>query len=405
LDKNRLLYVKNADTAVVPASNMKLITASATLGILGNGYVYRTRLFKKDNTLYLKGSGDPSFTTERLRRLLRESKEEIGETPVDAVITDESRFMGPHLGYGWEWDDEGESYAAPVSAMTCDANIATVAVTPGAQAGSPTTVSIANLPLAINNSSVTVAGSESSVSITRPHGQSTITVRGNLSLTAKPITATVSVDDPARITAHRMALLCAEEGIPLAQSVRIETGVTPADAEPLNDSVSAPLSELVKPFLKQSDNLYGECFLRTLTTPGSAEAGGKAVETYLRTRKVSTDGLNIADGSGLSRHNTVTARLLVQLLSAEVRNVALRDALPIGGVDGTLRNRFKGARVLNNVRAKTGTLSGASSLSGYVTTASGERLVFAILMNHYDRKAGASVARVAQDALVEAIAE
>ena len=117
-------------------------------------------------------------------------------------------------------------------------------------------------------------------------------------------------------------------------------------------------------------------------------------------------GLNIADGSGLSLQNTVTARLIGAMLAyADARmprdqRDAFWDGLPIGGVDGTIRGRFRDSASKGRVRAKTGTLFGASSLSGYVTARSGERLVFSILMNH---AGSAAEARRAQDAIVAAL--
>ena len=94
----------------------------------------------------------------------------------------------------------------------------------------------------------------------------------------------------------------------------------------------------------------------------------------------------LTDGSGLSRNDMITAEATLQLLTYMNRHryaTVFRDALPIAGVDGTLRNRFKGTAAQNNLRAKTGSLSSAASLSGYVTTAAGEHLVFSIMVNNF----------------------
>jgi D-alanyl-D-alanine carboxypeptidase/D-alanyl-D-alanine-endopeptidase (penicillin-binding protein 4) len=121
---------------------------------------------------------------------------------------------------------------------------------------------------------------------------------------------------------------------------------------------------------------------------------------------VDDSGLYVADGSGLSRMNNVTPRLLADVLTRvatrfpDDQRKLFEAALPEGGTDGTLRSRFKNTFAQGRVHAKTGTLGGASSLSGYVVTKAGERLVFSILMNNYDRRGGASKARAAQDAVV-----
>jgi D-alanyl-D-alanine carboxypeptidase/D-alanyl-D-alanine-endopeptidase (penicillin-binding protein 4) len=150
--------------------------------------------------------------------------------------------------------------------------------------------------------------------------------------------------------------------------------------------------------LKASQNLYTELILRTLgkvaTVPeaeaaprrSSESAGVEVVKAFLKEAGVDGAALLLADGSGLSRDDMITAEATVQLLvymSKHAHAAAFREALPIAGVDGTLRNRMRGTVAENNLRAKTGSLSSAASLSGYVTTAAGERMVFSILVNNY----------------------
>jgi D-alanyl-D-alanine carboxypeptidase/D-alanyl-D-alanine-endopeptidase (penicillin-binding protein 4) len=161
---------------------------------------------------------------------------------------------------------------------------------------------------------------------------------------------------------------------------------------------SPPLSLIAAQTLKPSQNLYTELILRTLgrvvpTPPGlpianrtSEEAGLEIVKTFLKEAGVNTSGLALTDGSGLSRNDMITAEASVQLLTYMSRHryaVVFREALPIAGVDGTLRNRMKGTPAENNVRAKTGSLSSAASLSGFLTTAAGENLAFSIMVNNY----------------------
>lgn len=154
--------------------------------------------------------------------------------------------------------------------------------------------------------------------------------------------------------------------------------------------------------LKPSQNLYTELILRTLgrvsappatadnTNRTSEAAGLEVVKTFLREAGISPPTLVQSDGSGLSWHDMVTADSTVQLLTYMHRHryaSVFRDALPIAGVDGTLKNRFKGTLAENNLRAKTGTLSSASSLSGYVRDAAGEELAFSIMVNNYPEDA------------------
>jgi D-alanyl-D-alanine carboxypeptidase/D-alanyl-D-alanine-endopeptidase (penicillin-binding protein 4) len=161
---------------------------------------------------------------------------------------------------------------------------------------------------------------------------------------------------------------------------------------------SLPLSLVAAQTLKPSQNLYTELILRTLgkvlapaSTPSntihtSEDAGLEVVRAFLKEAGVNPTGLALTDGSGLSRNDMITAEASVQLLTymnGHRYASAFREALPIAGVDGTLRNRFRGTVAENNVRAKTGSLSSAASLGGYLTTAAGENLVFSIMVNNY----------------------
>ena len=161
---------------------------------------------------------------------------------------------------------------------------------------------------------------------------------------------------------------------------------------------SPPFSVIAAQTLKPSQNLYTELILRTLgkVTPPPAttsilgktseELGLEAVKTFLKTVGIRPEALSLDDGSGLSRNDMITADASVQLLTFMSKHryaTVFRDALPIAGVDGTLRNRMKGTPAENNVRAKTGSLSSAASLGGYMTTAAGEKLAFSIMVNNY----------------------
>jgi D-alanyl-D-alanine carboxypeptidase/D-alanyl-D-alanine-endopeptidase (penicillin-binding protein 4) len=161
---------------------------------------------------------------------------------------------------------------------------------------------------------------------------------------------------------------------------------------------SPPFSLVAAQTLKPSQNLYTEIILRTLgkvaATPASplnnirtSEAAGlEVVKTFLKEAGVNLTPLSLTDGSGLSRNDMVTPEASVQLLIYMSRHrfaTSFREALPIAGVDGTLRNRMRGTVAENNVRAKTGSLSSAATLSGYVTTAAGENLAFSIMVNNY----------------------
>lgn len=153
---------------------------------------------------------------------------------------------------------------------------------------------------------------------------------------------------------------------------------------------SAPLAEILPAFMKPSQNQIAEGLLRTVGLKargeGSAAAGAAVVDSLLAVWKVEPRRAVIADGSGLSRYNLLSPDLLVELLvqMSQTPNADLwRQSLPIAGVDGTLAGRLRGTPAESNVHAKTGTLSGVRALSGYLTTADGERIAFSMVVNHH----------------------
>jgi D-alanyl-D-alanine carboxypeptidase/D-alanyl-D-alanine-endopeptidase (penicillin-binding protein 4) len=204
-----------------------------------------------------------------------------------------------------------------------------------------------------------------------------------------------------------MSDLLREAGVRVDGPPRV--GIAPGDAVELARYESPPVGYLLQRLLKRSDNLYAELFLRELGRvafgDGTVDGGGQAVLEFLDTYGINTRGLRIADGSGLSRSNRVTVRATAGVLRAMAFH-AYRDAfwsaLPIAGVDGTLAHRMNGSAAEGNVRAKTGYISGCTSLSGYVTTQSGDLLVVSTIFNHHG---SASAARSLHDQLFARLAE
>jgi D-alanyl-D-alanine carboxypeptidase/D-alanyl-D-alanine-endopeptidase (penicillin-binding protein 4) len=153
---------------------------------------------------------------------------------------------------------------------------------------------------------------------------------------------------------------------------------------------SPPLRDILKYFLKPSQNQIGEALLKTIglekTGIGSADAGAEVVSTQIREWEVDSTEFVVYDGSGLSRHDLVTPRAIVKVLLAMQKDTAFDAyyaAFPIAGVDGTIRSRMKGTRAEINLRGKTGTIEFVRSLSGYVSASNGPTIVFSFLANNF----------------------
>jgi serine-type D-Ala-D-Ala carboxypeptidase/endopeptidase (penicillin-binding protein 4) len=346
LRSGRPLFERNADASLAPASNEKLLVTYAALASLGSGYRFRTEVLStghQDGTtwygnVYLKGFGDPTLTSHGLARLAAQLKTAGIERIDGRVVGDESWFDARRTAPGWK-----SSFflfeSPPLSALVVD------------------------------------------------HG----VYRNHLSL------------DPALAAAGRFKQLLRARGIVAG---RASVGSAPAGAGPLAQVESAALSQVLREMDRDSDNFAAESMLKQLGaekgTGGTTAAGVAVVRRELAAAGVPLTGVHMADGSGLSLADRVTARALVSLLVAAWNDSELRTAfwraLPVAGENGTLEDRMERAPARGVVRAKTGTTNRASSLSGYV----GTRYAFAIIQNGFPVLAWA--AREAQDRFATALA-
>jgi D-alanyl-D-alanine carboxypeptidase/D-alanyl-D-alanine-endopeptidase (penicillin-binding protein 4) len=231
-----------------------------------------------------------------------------------------------------------------------------------------------------------------------------LTIAGSLPVGSAPAVVSVSAGNPTAWFAASLRARLADGGIAVdGAAVDIDDIQPPpvrATATLLYTHRSRPLSVIVQPMLKDSINLYAEAVLRLNAAPGVLPTNDAALEGLSRRLArwgISEDAIHQVDGSGLSRRNVVAPDALVRVLrvmhdSADASPFV--RALPVAGVDGSLAGRMKGTPAAGNVRAKTGTMSTVRSLAGYVTTADGERLAFAILVNNFEGSGAQAVAAI-----------
>ena len=427
LDTGRVLFEQDARKWMQPASNMKLYTVAAALDRLTPDYRFVTSVYapaRPDASgtlrgdLVVYGRGDPSYATRfgpegdtdyfRAIDELAANIQAAGVRRVEGdIVGDESYFKGGAVPAGWEWDDLQWYYGAEVSALTVNDNSVDLSVKPGASVGAPARITIGpSLPLVtvIDHTTTAERGTSRELSVTRPLGLNTIEVRGRLPIDDRGFTASLAVSRPALFFTSMLRSALERRGVVFTGQTRTVDAQGRADGQPLQVSSlveiatrkSPPLSVIAAHLQKPSQNLYAELLLRTLgklnptADPklSSEAAGVQVVRNFLTQAGIDPSGLVMLDGSGLSRADLVTADTTLQLLTYMNRHrfsVAFRDALPVAGVDGTLRTRMRGTPAQGNVRAKTGTLGTATSLSGYVLSAGGERLVFSLMINNPPR--------------------
>ncbi len=402
LERKEVLFERDSKLLTRPASNMKLVTSASALGILGKGYIFKTPVLADTiandgvlhGNLYLKGLANPDLVTSDLDSLAELVKSTGIRMVVGGVCADVSFFDDLYWGYGWNWDDEPYSYAAFITPLAVNDNCVVVTVTPGASAGDsvriildpPTSyVTVVNKARTVQDS---VAHPLEVTRLFREH-LNTILIEGELRSTANPVERTLSVWKPELYAATLFTEALQRKGIAVGSPPTVATAPT---ASHEIASLSHGIDSTIVNMNKVSDNLSAEMLLKTLGTttgeaPGSAEGGVFVAHRFLSTLGIDTTKFRIVDGSGLSYHDLLTTEMISQLLEGMSRQKDLfplyRESLPIAGVDGTLRNRMKKTPAEGNLRAKTGTISGVSSLSGYVQTLDGETLAFSMTMQNF----------------------
>ncbi len=427
LDTGRVLFEENATKLLRPASNMKMYTVAAALDKLTPDFRFFTSVYSANRpdssgvihgALNIYGRGDPTFATRFNNgdyfKGVNDLAARIAAAGVKRVegdlVGDETYFVGPKYGSGWEWEDLTWYYGAEISPLTINDNALDLFIKPGAAVGQPAVITTGppDPLLTIVNEVTTIAkGERRQLNIHRGLGENTVTIVGGIPLEDPGYTGAVSISHPALLFIYLLRSALAQKGV-VVTGKSLATGSmtqptylpTPYPAIPYEVAKleSPPFAVIAAQTLKPSQNLYTELILRTLgkLTPApptlppmrqtSEELGIEAVKTFLRTTGIRPEALVLSDGSGLSRNDMITAEATVQLLTFMSKHRyadVFRTALPVAGVDGTLRNRFKGTAAENNLRAKTGSLSSAASLGGYVTTAAGEKLAFSIMVNNY----------------------
>lgn len=412
------LYTLAAETPRNPASNMKLVTAAAALTELGAEYRLRTTLSGEIgpegavDTLVLKGEGDPSLTFADLLSLARRLTD-LGVRRVENIIVDGSSFDEQTLPPAFEQQPgEVASFRAAVAAVSVDRNAYELRVAPGPVADAPASV-ILRCPdyFALESTLTTTAAGTPKISADQRAKDELLALRlsGAVPLGIRGVAYERRVESPLSYAGYCMR--AALKTVRVAGALRVKAGVGPTGLAALAIHESAPLSALLLPVGKNSDNFVAEMLLKVIGAhathrSGSSQAGTARAQELLETATVPKGAVTMVNGSGLFKGNAIAPDHIVKVLLLAYRNPAIRSEyiaqLAIGGVDGTLHGRLNDLPKARVVRAKTGTLDDAIALSGYVLGKTpDEDVAFSILLNGIAGKQWK--ARALADDLVRAI--
>ena len=419
------LYSRNAGKLFMPASNQKLLTGAVSLARLGAGYRWRTVLATRGTVrngvlrgdLRVIGNGDPtvsdSMRGDAVAALgtLADSLRARGIRRIAGrLVAAGDAFPGDGYGFGWAYDDFDEPYSAPVDELFVNDGVARLEFRGGPRSGSPVTL---RMRPAVG--SVPVRSLVRTVAHPRAGDRLRVRWAGDRYVVSGAVAPRDSGTIEVAIRAPGHAWLATLAVALRAHGVRVDGGIA-SDTSAARDALdtlarwdSPTLAEVLPHFEKPSQNQLGELLLRTLgrvaDSAGTPEAGRRVMMAQLADWGIDSAMAVVRDGSGLSRHDYVAPDAIVRVLDAVRRSadsVLFREALPVAGRDGTLAKRMKGTLAEGNVRAKTGYVDKARSLSGYVTTADGQPLLFSILCNNWTTPTSA-VERV-QDAIAVRLA-
>ncbi len=430
LDSGEEIYDHEGDRLVLPASTMKLVTLAVAAERLGWDYRYETELLSAapvvdgvlQGDLVVRGSGDPSINAEGASGtpvfdLWTETLRQDGISAIEGrIIGDDNLVEEAAPGYGWSWDDLPYGYAAPTGALVHRDNMVRLTVHAGSVAGEDTLVEVsprASGVRVVNRVDTDIPDAEVELALRRgPDG--TLEVWGAIPASGPPVSRTASIANPTVFFVRGLKQALQRGGIRVSGDPvdldDIDGRTIGGPLRALLRHQSPPLSALATTLMQTSRNLYAETLLHTLDQrrrPRTAEAGRAAIRDVLETWEIGPSEVIVADGSGLSRYNYVTARALVDVLGRmqdDPRHAdAFMDTLPVAGVSGTLATRMVGAAAEGNARAKTGSMANVRTLSGYVTSADNERLAFAVLANNFPGSAAPILSVI--DRLVEQLAQ
>ncbi len=411
------IFTYNADRRFIPASNMKLLTSAAALFVLTPDFSYETRLVTNGHVesgilygdLIIEGSGDPTisgyFNDNDPSYVLKDWTKQLAQAGIREVqgdiIADNSAFPENPYGEGWNMDDAMRCFCAPRDAFTFNNNCIQIEIVPGTRERGFQFIMepVSDYIRLVNRLNTRKDTGRDAIRFNYLDPR-TLEVRGAKKTGSAATIHYIPMRYPAQFGAFVLRETLASSGIKVAGTIACARNcpdiidiAARKKGRPLKTLAvyrSVKLSEIIKVVNKLSNNLYSEMLLFAIgRTTGKTFATADAASISLRALSaagIDTEGVVMADGCGLSRLNRVTPRQiarLLQVMADSPHSAYFSESLPIMSVDGTLTRRLKGSPASGMIRAKTGTMAGVRSLSGYMTTLNGENLIFSIFSNNH----------------------
>lgn len=403
LDTNRIIAQYQSDIFMLPASTQKVFTALAAKLALEEDFRFQTAILTDGSikngvlkgNLIIRFSGDPRLTSDQLYQLIGKLKQHNIKKIEGNLILDTAVFTSHDKAIGWVWNDLTMCFNAPPSAININRNCFHVTLDANRNEGEFIKVDVPSAyPVKVTGSAYIVDKEEAAycqfdvVAKDNNHYQ----IKGCMARRPQPFNLSFSVQDPINYGA---AIIKSHlKNLAIEFSGKIEEATTPQAGTLLAEHFSEPLSSLLKKMMKRSDNQIADALFRVIANrqynrPASFQLGSYALRNLLKSKaNIQFNNSIVADGSGLSRHNQITAKTMLETLEYIAQNetvLQLLDTFPIAGVDGTIsgRSSISNEPLAKNLIAKTGALKGVYNLAGFMKNAKGERIAFVQFINGY----------------------
>ena len=424
LESGKQIYARNADAALILASNTKIFTTAAALFHLGHDFRFCTMILRGgplneqgavEGDLIVRGDGDPNvsgrFRNDRATAVFEELADTLKEVGIRKVtgdvVSDDSIFDRDYLRPGASW------YVSPVSGLPFNDNCIDVIVEPGPAPGKPAAVRTEpeTQYVTVDNRIQTRASRRKDKALFRVQpGSNVIEGSGTVYLKAPQRRYRIGLGDPSLYFVVVLTETLRNAGIEVRGRPRL---LRPGEAHVNATAVvkmSSGLDRTLRVANKESDNFYAECLFKRMGAKaagqGTFASGAAAIGQFLQSIGVDPKTCRFSDGCGLSRDNVASARVVTLVLRHVMLSSAgqvFRDSLAVAGVDGTLERRLTEPAYKGKVQAKTGYIKRVSALSGYAQSTAGKRYVFSMLFNGFSTRN--ATMKAIQDSICRALVD
>jgi serine-type D-Ala-D-Ala carboxypeptidase/endopeptidase (penicillin-binding protein 4) len=406
LDSSITLYEQNSQLALTPASIMKLVTTTTALDVLGKDFQFRTSLFFKGNIkdsvlhgdLIIIGGGDPTLGSRFFPKInpFEEFKQALKKSGIKKVngniIADGSYFTNEEVPETWTWADLGNYYGAGISGLNYSDNTIYIDFKSGKEGDTAQIISMTpaypSLSFVSNVRAQNITSDQAYI-FGSPYDFKRI-IEGGIPKNRSSFSVRGSVPNSALFTASVFKDFLTINGVDVSGEALRKDGIKKDSLKLITKYASPKLKDIVYQINQFSVNHFAEALLRELgrkSGSGSFSDGARFVKNYWEKQGVDVSFLFIEDGSGLSRHNAISANLMTDILQHVYMSKfkeEFQNSLPVAGKSGTLINMLKGTQAEGKLMAKSGSMTRVRSYAGYVTSQSGRNLAFVIIVNNYN---------------------